>query len=73
MRSKICSVYNHGRLIEENVEFFVSRNSPACFLVLNKWIIQLPDSDRLILEDEDGYRYKRIIFSNSDHYIFEQI
>ncbi len=72
MRSKICSVYNHGLLVEENVNFYIPRNK-SIYLVLNKWLVHLPDSDKLTLEDKDGYRYKRILFNVKDHYVFEQI
>ncbi len=72
MRSKTCSIYNHELLVEKNVKFFIPRNK-SVYLVLNKWLALLPDSDELTLVDADGYRYKRILFNVKDHYIFEQI
>lgn len=73
MESKSCSIYNHGVLLEAEVDLFVTRNRPTYFLVINKWMLLLPDSDALVAEDKEGYRYERVFPSIPDHYVFKQL
>ena len=72
MESVKYSVLNKGLLLHENVTCFVPLNDEK-HLIINKWMVQLPDSDQLTLEDSDGFRYKRVNLHFHDHYVFEKI
>lgn len=72
MNTKRCEVSNNGRIFKKSVVCFITKNDPP-YLTINKWMVSLPDSDKLMLTDEDGYRYKRVYPNIVDHYVFEKI
>lgn len=67
-----CKATLKGRTLAADIPASVDPGN-LDMLICHKHLVPLPDSDELMLEDPDGFRYTRAYCGCKDFYLFTKI